>query len=767
MKKLSAVLASACAATVLVLSLCLLTLGLNVTSDTAYAANNNAPDTAYTTSADAYVTNGDSTLNSTSENSEALCLTQIDGLSLTANNAAAPELTIASIDGEEATSTEEIICRKVYLAYDAVSESVDFSEDNITYGDLVEALNIVMANPEYYWAGTSFSFGFIDSDGDKQPDATEQVKKLALSYVVDASDVSQVKKSTEAAIEKALSWVDVKNASDFEIAQALHDYLVRNCSYNSEVADKNIALSPTRTAYGALVEGSAVCQGYALAYKLLLARAGIPVIYVTSTDMNHVWNMVQIDGSWYHVDPSWDDPTPDQGFNAEVCHDYFLRSDASFTSLDYYNWQAAYTATSDYANKNYREYKGPYSSEAQSSYLVYWTTCGTCEWSIDNAGCLAIRPANGTSGTLANWGKGLPPWFPQARSILSARIESGVSAATCGSMFYCCSSLTTFDATNLNTDAATDMSFMFAGCSSLAALDLSGVNTSAAVTMNGMFENCAKLRSITLGGKFNFCGAGNERLCSLPTPSGENLTGKWVSSVGGAAYNAQDIPSNVAATYTAEGHVHKLTKVEEVPATCTKEGTHAYWKCEGCNTSFSDANGSGQITTPKSIPALGHNFPASGGTCTRCSATTLLKEVSGAGYYRVTYTPESAIEKGCVTFNGKPMAYDKSANVWTIVVESAPTQSTINAFAVDESATAFALPLFGEERYGDVNNNGKTNIVDAQIAYDLACGYYSFGSEPAYSYLLADVNADNYVDSADALAIQHAIFYGWTKGGSR
>ena len=200
---------------------------------------------------------------------------------------------------------------------------------------------------------------------------------------------------------------------------------------------------------------------------------------------------------------------------------------------------------------------------------------------------------------------------------------------------------------------------------------------------------------------------------------------------------------------------HDLTTFPAVEPTCEKSGLTAGEACARCNHAIEQ-----QV-----VPALGHNFPTQGGTCERCgTATTLLKEVTGTGHFRIIYTPTTAVEKGCVTFNGKPMAYDKSANVWTIVVESAPTQSTIDAFAVDKSATAFVLPLFGEERYGDVNGSGKTNVVDAQLAYDLACGRYAAGNEPAYSYLLADVNTDDYVDSTDAFAIQHAIHYGWSKG---
>ena len=63
----------------------------------------------------------------------------------------------------------------------------------------------------------------------------------------------------------------------------------------------------------------------------------------------HQWNMVCIDGTWYHVDVTWDDPTPDQGTHGEVSREHFLRSDDSMRALGYYGWSAEHEAPSDYA----------------------------------------------------------------------------------------------------------------------------------------------------------------------------------------------------------------------------------------------------------------------------------------------------------------------------------------------------------------------------------------------------------------------------------
>lgn len=123
----------------------------------------------------------------------------------------------------------------------------------------------------------------------------------------------------------------------WQIALSLHDYLIANTVYD-ETLVKN-------SAYDVLVNGSSVCAGYALAYRDLLQRAGVACILVTSEEMNHAWNLVCLDGNWYHVDLTWDDPTPDSA--GYVSHEYFLRTDAEFSAGDepHFGWDTEISCT--------------------------------------------------------------------------------------------------------------------------------------------------------------------------------------------------------------------------------------------------------------------------------------------------------------------------------------------------------------------------------------------------------------------------------------
>ncbi|MDR2526134.1 MAG: hypothetical protein LBC83_08175 [Oscillospiraceae bacterium] len=118
-------------------------------------------------------------------------------------------------------------------------------------------------------------------------------------------------------------------ASDYEAELILHDALIRRCTYRyTGAAEEN-------TVYGALVEGVAACEGYSRAMLLLLEQQGIAGCVVTGDATNsmgetskHAWNKVRIDGDWYQLDATWDDPVSEDGGAETLVHSYFNLTDA-------------------------------------------------------------------------------------------------------------------------------------------------------------------------------------------------------------------------------------------------------------------------------------------------------------------------------------------------------------------------------------------------------------------------------------------------------
>ncbi len=117
--------------------------------------------------------------------------------------------------------------------------------------------------------------------------------------------------------------------SDYDKIKRIHDLLVNNLDYDSTVSKDNIY-----NIYGGLVSRECVCEGYAKSYKYLLNKAGIDCVIVigkatnsNGQTENHSWNYVKVDGHWYAVDVTWDDPVILGGgrLGNDAKYKYFLK----------------------------------------------------------------------------------------------------------------------------------------------------------------------------------------------------------------------------------------------------------------------------------------------------------------------------------------------------------------------------------------------------------------------------------------------------------
>ena len=129
------------------------------------------------------------------------------------------------------------------------------------------------------------------------------------------------------AAEKAAQEIVAQLTPDmdnYEKLKFFHDYLILNCE-----TDKTYAFADT--VYGALVEKKALCEGYSKAFAYLCNLAGIENAIVTGeTYVPHMWNMVKLDGNWYHVDVTWDKPTDElhKHFPDVILYQYFMVTDS-------------------------------------------------------------------------------------------------------------------------------------------------------------------------------------------------------------------------------------------------------------------------------------------------------------------------------------------------------------------------------------------------------------------------------------------------------
>lgn len=157
---------------------------------------------------------------------------------------------------------------------------------------------------------------------------------------VDTAAIDRDRAAVERAMESALSGISPE-MTDIEKALYLHDWIVVQTDYAYE---EYLALfdGVEMPAYcsnvtGVFLKHKAVCGGYANTYSVLLQRAGIDSYVVSSGELNHAWNLVSIDGSWYHVDCTWDDPvynmTDPSMSDSRACGDYWNEGGVSHSNF--------------------------------------------------------------------------------------------------------------------------------------------------------------------------------------------------------------------------------------------------------------------------------------------------------------------------------------------------------------------------------------------------------------------------------------------------
>jgi hypothetical protein len=165
-------------------------------------------------------------------------------------------------------------------------------------------------------------------------------------YGGDKAKINTMRSQIRTKALQMLSAADGKS-TDLKKEKALHDVLIKQCSYDLKAAQNQEAYPDSFSVYGALVNNKAVCQGYAQTMKLLLSSVGIKTLYITgqANGGGHAWNMVQIGGKWRYLDATFDDPVY---YNSKG--DYTSYSTISYTYFNYTSKDDRTIGTFDSAN---------------------------------------------------------------------------------------------------------------------------------------------------------------------------------------------------------------------------------------------------------------------------------------------------------------------------------------------------------------------------------------------------------------------------------
>ncbi len=164
--------------------------------------------------------------------------------------------------------------------------------------DIVVAFRALSADhPEIFWMPQGYA---SSAEGSVITFVTDDFDY----YTVTQAQLDTMKTQLDAVVQKVTAEAS-KLSSRFEKEVYLHDYLCENVVYDYTFSSGNMAY----TAYGALVNGVAVCEGYSRAMQLLCDEIGIPcaLVYGNSKGYDHMWNVIDPGDGWYHLDVTWDD----------------------------------------------------------------------------------------------------------------------------------------------------------------------------------------------------------------------------------------------------------------------------------------------------------------------------------------------------------------------------------------------------------------------------------------------------------------------------
>ena len=130
---------------------------------------------------------------------------------------------------------------------------------------------------------------------------------LKIDHIYNSSEIKLINAKVKE-IETEI-WNSTMN--DEEKIKQAHNYIINNSKYDKDRSDNNIVNYKSDTAYGTLLEGYSLCGGYTDAMELFLEDLNIKSYKIASE--NHVWNAVNLNNTWYHLDLTWDDPITNDG----------------------------------------------------------------------------------------------------------------------------------------------------------------------------------------------------------------------------------------------------------------------------------------------------------------------------------------------------------------------------------------------------------------------------------------------------------------------
>ena len=232
--------------------------------------------------------------------------------------------------------------------YDLIIKAIQKHETKITFPESMTVTADDYCKVYQMIYSNEYSVYYIDTQMKYTNNVrTKTLVSAVLCYTYTQDEINTMQKKIDAATDKIIGQI-TEEMTEYEIIKLFFDSLVSGCVYDESGAN-------CRDIYGCLVDGKAVCGGYAKAFSYLCDKVGIQSLTITgdAEEIPHMWNMVKIGGEWYHIDVT-------SGFvkNAAtpyIRYDYFCVDDETISKTrtvyeQEYSYPAATAKKYDYYN---------------------------------------------------------------------------------------------------------------------------------------------------------------------------------------------------------------------------------------------------------------------------------------------------------------------------------------------------------------------------------------------------------------------------------
>ena len=229
------------------------------------------------------------------------------------------------VESQTVAGVSEALDELMSGAIDQLQVKVDISSLKMPAETVKEQMEIFfLTHPEFFFVSTRYTLSSHPRTG--------VAMEIELVYTAQIEHIPAMRAEYAQILQQIISTVP-QGYNQFDQVLYLHDYLVQHFTYDyeglrQEEASKVTSGFAIRDAYSFFTKGKGVCQGYTLAFMALCAELDIRNVPVTCDAINHVWNLVEVDGEWYHVDVTWDDAGGETSavYPSYISYDYFLLS---------------------------------------------------------------------------------------------------------------------------------------------------------------------------------------------------------------------------------------------------------------------------------------------------------------------------------------------------------------------------------------------------------------------------------------------------------